>query len=75
MKKRDEIADPNSCFNKARDDEIVFVLLARDEATADTIRYWANKRVKLGKNRFTDEQIVKARKTADVIEAGHTEDD
>jgi len=40
MKKIDEIRDPNSCLNKAKDDEPVFVLLARDKAAEMTVRYW-----------------------------------
>ena len=40
MKKTDELADPTSCLNKARDDERLFVLLARDPAAPVTIRAW-----------------------------------
>lgn len=41
MLKRDEIASPNSCLNKAADDEPVFVLRAQDELAAETVRMWA----------------------------------
>ena len=45
MRKSEEIADPNSCWNKAGEDEFVFVLLCRDPDIADVIRYWATKRM------------------------------
>ena len=32
MTKRELLADPNSCLNRAADDEPVFVLLGRDPA-------------------------------------------
>jgi hypothetical protein len=69
MLKRDESADPNSCWNRARDDEWTFVLLGRDIATPDTIRDWARRRVQLGKNTWDDAQIKKAIKAALLIEA------
>lgn len=37
MIKRDEVSNPNSCLNRAKDDEMVFVLLARDEAAAHMV--------------------------------------
>lgn len=69
MLKRDELADPGSCWNKARDDERLFVLLERDEASADTIRFWARRRVALGKNVPSDDQIVSALDCARLMEA------
>jgi hypothetical protein len=70
VRKRDELADPASCLNKAKDDEWVFVLLGRDDATADTVRHWAAKRVELGKNVPGDPQILEALQAADAIDAG-----
>ncbi len=67
MKKRDEIADPNSCLNKARDNEIIFVLLERDDAYADTVEYWAKRRVELGKNKPSDGQVTEARASAILV--------
>lgn len=49
MIKRSELADPNSCLNKAADDELLFVLIGRDEDMADTIRYWTRRRIRRGK--------------------------
>lgn len=60
MKKRDELADPKSCLNRAQDDEPIFVLLGRDPAAAETIRYWARRRVELGQNQWSDPKIVEA---------------
>ena len=60
MRKRDEIADPASCLNRARDDELTFVLLGRDPAAPAAVRAWVEERVRLGKNRRGDPQIVDA---------------
>jgi hypothetical protein len=60
MLKRDELADPNSCLNRARDDEWTFVLLGRDPAAPVAIRAWIEERVRLGKNRRDDPQIRSA---------------
>jgi hypothetical protein len=58
--KRDEIENTESCLNKARADERLFVLLARDPAAPVAIRAWVAERVRLGKNTLTDDQIVEA---------------
>ncbi|NDQ57314.1 MAG: hypothetical protein GZ088_09610 [Acidipila sp.] len=58
MRKRDEIADPNSCLNRALDDEWLFVF-----------RWWVEERVKLGLNTRADAQIVEALRWADTVEA------
>lgn len=50
MRKRDELTDPNSCMSRAKDDEWTFVLLGRDAAAVDTVRFWIAKRIELGKN-------------------------
>jgi hypothetical protein len=68
MRKRDELADPKSCLNRALDDEPLFVLLARDKAAPYAIRRWANYRVGLGLNRADDPQIREALACADLIE-------
>jgi hypothetical protein len=41
MIKRDEISSPDSCLNKAADDEPIFVLRANDELSANLVRRWA----------------------------------
>ena len=60
MRKRDEMADPSSCLNRAADDEWTFVLLGRDRAAPAAIRAWIEERVRLGKNLPTDRQILEA---------------
>ncbi len=69
MKKFDELTDPKSCMSRAREDEWTFVLLGRDQATPETIRFWCERRIELGKNKADDPQIVEARACADAIEA------
>ena len=71
MRKRDELADPNSCMSKARDDEWLFVLLGRDIAAADTVHFWVRLRVNLGKNRMDDPQIVEALEWVKAVRAEH----
>jgi len=60
--------DPFSCFNRAREDEAVFVLLGRDVAAAPAIRAWAKARIEQGKNKRRDHQIKEALALADIME-------
>jgi hypothetical protein len=69
MRKRDEIANPDSCLNRARDDEFTFVLLARDRAAPVAIRAWIAERIRIGKNRPDDAQILEAERCAQIMEA------
>lgn len=50
MIKSKELADPNSCLNRTRDDEPIFVLCARDVLAPIVVRFWAVQYHKL-KNR------------------------
>ena len=68
MIKRDELSDPRSCLNRARDDEMTFMLLARDAAAPATIRFWIAERIRLGKNKSDDSQIVDAERCAATME-------
>lgn len=70
MMKKNEAANPESCWNRAGEDELLFVLLGRDKAAADTIRFWAGRRCELGKNKPDDGQIEEALHLADEIERG-----
>ncbi len=72
MKKCDELTDPKSCMSRARPDEWTFVLLGRDTAAPATIRFWANERIRLGKNTATDPQIVEAFACAAAMEEDKT---
>jgi len=60
MEKHRELSEPNSCWNRAEDGELVFVLLARDIAAPNTVIEWAKWRVEMGKNDFNDPQIREA---------------
>jgi hypothetical protein len=64
MIKREELANPASCMNRARENEMVFVLLGRDVATPAAIRAWIEERIYKGKNARTDAQIVEAEEIA-----------
>ena len=68
MRKLYELNDVNSCLSKARPDELVFVLLGRDIAGPDTIRFWVRCRLASGKNEPGDRQIVDALLCADLME-------
>lgn len=60
MLKREELTNPESCLNRARDDEHVFVLLGRDPAAPAAIRAWVEERIRLGKNAPGDPQLADA---------------
>jgi len=60
MIKREELTNPDSCLNRAKDDEMTFVLLGRDRATPVAIRAWIEERIRLGKNKRDDATIIDA---------------
>lgn len=60
MIKRDELTDPSSCTNRAREDEALFVLRGHDVTSAATVQHWVNRRIEIGKNKWEDSQIVGA---------------
>lgn len=68
MLKAEETANPQSCWNKGRHDERMFVLLARDEAAPAAIRVWCAERIRLGKNQPGDPQIEEAMLCAALME-------
>lgn len=68
MLKSDEIIKPQSCLNLALPNEMLFVLLARDAAAAETIRFWAGARVAMGLNEPDDVQIKTALETANLMQ-------
>lgn len=57
MLKRDEVTSSASCLNKAKDDEMIFVLLGRDRAAPAAIEAWIRERIRLGLNEYEDTQI------------------
>ena len=68
MRKRLELRHEHSCLNKADNDEMIFVLIGRDVAAPATIRFWVEERVRLGKNKLSDDQIKEALGIAQVME-------
>lgn len=68
MRKLDELTIHDSCFSRARASELIFVLLARDVAAPATIRFWVDERLRLGKNKPDDPQIIEAVKLANQME-------
>lgn len=68
MKKYEERDNPNTCWNKAREDEMLFVLLERDDAFPGTVRYWISERIRLGLNKPGDEKLVRAEAAAKYVE-------
>lgn len=69
MRKRDELADPTSCLNRALEDEQLFVLLGRDAAAPAAVRAWINERIRLGKNNPGDSKLIEAERWVDRVEA------
>lgn len=59
--KKEEIMNPDSCLNRAGVDELIFVLLERDEAAPVVIQAWIDARIRLGKNSADDSQIKEAK--------------
>lgn len=55
-----EASNDASCFNRALNHEMVFVLLARDKSAPVAVRAWANDRVRTGKNNVEDALIQEA---------------
>ncbi len=68
MRKKDEISKTATCLHSALPDEMVFVLLGRDQAAPVAIRQWAQERIALGKNVYADPQIVEAFECARTME-------
>lgn len=60
MLKKLEREQEDSCWNKAKEDEPIFVLLGRDVATPETVVNWIKARIKEGKNKPDDPQITEA---------------
>lgn len=65
--KREEMEDPNSCWNKAKYDEPMFILLGRDESAPAAIENWCDRRVRTSKNLTDDVQIKEAMGLAEVM--------
>lgn len=68
MKKIDEQLNGESCLNKAKQWEMLFVLMARDPAAPVAIRAWIAERVRIGRNAPTDSKIMAAEQCAEMME-------
>ncbi|MGH8743398.1 MAG: hypothetical protein ACREUY_03880, partial [Burkholderiales bacterium] len=68
MLKLKEIDSLDSCLSRAYENEMIFVLMARDPAAPNTIRDWVRWRLAYGKNETGDPQIEEALRCADVME-------
>ena len=66
MIREKELSDPSSCFNKAKDDEPMFVLLARDRDAPAVIRYWL--KLRAGRKDLRLEQAFEAETCAKRME-------
>ena len=67
MRKKDELSNPNSCMNRANNDEWTFVLLGRDLAATVAVQAWIDERIRLGKNHPKDEQILEAERWIRIV--------
>lgn len=68
MRKTEEMIVENSCWNKAKFNERLFILMSRDEAAPSTIRFWIRQRIELGLNKSGDEKLVEAERCAELME-------
>jgi hypothetical protein len=64
--KTDELQQ--GCMARALDEEMTFVLLARDAAAPAAIRAWCEERIGSGRNNGRDHQIIEARICANEME-------
>jgi hypothetical protein len=65
LTKREEIDNPNSCLNKAADDEPVFVIRAKDSLAPVIVRRWAAHLEGMG---GAPQKVAEARAWADKAE-------
>ena len=68
MRKREEATRPDSCLNKAFENEMLFVLMGRDPAAPVAIRAWIAERIRLHRNSPSDGQILNAIVCAEIME-------
>ncbi len=65
MRKRLELSDPNSCINRAGDDEPVFVLRAHDPIATVAVRTWIEESMDRG---FHTDRLDEARELLALME-------
>lgn len=69
MRKKDELSKDYTCMSSAHPEEMTFVLLGRDAAAPNAIRWWVAERLRTRKNIETDQQIIEALACANTMEA------
>ena len=69
MTKKEERENPNSCWNKAKEDEPIFITLGHDIAAPATILEWVHARISYGENWVEDAQIREALKFIEKMRA------
>ena len=68
MRKLEELTNPKACMFRAAEREMTFVLLGRDVAAPATIRFWVRERIRLGRNKSNDRQLIEALDCATIME-------
>ncbi len=68
MLKQFELSNQTSCLNRAKNEEMIFVLLGRDPAAPGAIKEWCHLRIAHGKNKAGDGQIIDAMQCATSME-------
>lgn len=59
---------PDTCIQKSLPEEKTFTLLGRDPVSPRAVRYWASERIRTGKNRNTDPEVIEADEIARIME-------
>ena len=72
MLKREELSRPDSCLNKAGDDELIFVLRAKEPAAVYAVRAWIARRLEMVLNFDDDPKIIDAYEWVRRAEGGVT---
>ncbi len=67
MRKRDELANPESTLNRAAEEEPLFVIRAKDKLSSTMVRQWAEAASMTGAHE--PEKIQEARGLAEIMEA------
>jgi len=71
MRKRDEQIDPESTWNRAAQEEPLFVIRAKDKLSASMVRQWAEAAAMTGAHE--PEKIQEARELAEIMESWRQE--
>ncbi len=71
MRKRDELANPESTLNRAAQEEPLFVIRAKDKLSASMVRQWAEAAAMTGAHE--PEKIQEARELAEIMESWRQE--